>query len=144
MKYKFRVNGIPQVSLNKVYKGIHWSERKGIKDEWRGAFCGWHFHEKKDGTLDATRPIAFEFPVHIGYIFEQKYPMDSSNLGFMVKLIEDSLVTDQVIQGDELKFVLSTRMIPIKGKNDAVTVFLTDENDLPAYDELLEIHNSMN
>lgn len=117
MQYVIRVNDIPQVSLNQIYKGIHWNERKRYKDQWREAFTGWH-DEK------------FTTPVHITYVFEQKYVMDSSNLAFMVKLIEDALVQDQVIQDDSPAHVLSSHMIPLKAKRNAVTVFITDEEPL--------------
>lgn len=138
MQYQFRVTDIPMVSFNKVYQGIHWSQRKGYKDVWREAFRGWHFLEKSPGVLDSQKPVRFEGPVYISYLFEQKYPMDSSNLAFMVKLIEDSLVEDQVIVGDDFKWVLSTTMIPVKAKVDAVTVFITDEK-YPTYSELLAL-----
>lgn len=123
MQYVVRVNDIPQVSLNQIYKGIHWDARRRYKDEWRAAFTGWHTQK-------------FTTPVHITYVFEQKYVMDSSNLAFMVKLIEDSLVEDQVIQNDDPNFVLSTHMIPVKSKRNSVTVFITDEEPLSYLDHV--------
>lgn len=139
MKYVFKVNGVPQVSLNALYKGIHWSERKKYKDEWREAFCGWHFWKNERGQLDARTPVRFTTPVHIVYVFKQKYPMDSSNLAFMVKLIEDSLATDKVIEEDSIKCVLSTWMIPVRSDENSVTVTMyTEDEPTPRYSELLE------
>lgn len=121
------------VSLNVIYKGIHWKDRKTYKDNWRQAFRDWEEH------------VYFENPVHISYVFLMKYPMDSSNLAFMVKLIEDALTFDKdepylryCIKDDSPKYVLSTTMIPVKSKENSVIVHITDE-ERPSYAELLEL-----
>ena len=138
MRYIFKVSGVPPVSLNKIYAGIHWSDRKKYKDDWREAMCGWHFHKDQKGNLNASNPVRFTEPVHIAYLFRQKKPMDSSNLAFMVKLIEDSLSIDQVIQDDTPKYVLSTWMVPIFAHDNSVTVVISTQDETPlTYAELL-------
>ena len=67
--------------------------------------------------------------------------MDSTNLAFMAKLIEDSLVEDGVLLDDSSKFVLATQLIPIQdNKENWVFVHINDEDSL-TYSGLLKLAN---
>ena len=140
MKYIFSVSGIVPISLNKIYAGVHWDQRSKWKNEWRAAFTGWHFWQRPDGTYNAERPVRFESPVEITYLFRMKKPMDSTNLAFMCKLIEDSLSQDQVIEDDTPKYVRSSKFIPVQGKENSVTVIVQTLDEPPmTYEEILAL-----
>ena len=75
---------LPKLSLNKWYAGAHWTERKRIKDNYsliiRNQFNVTLSKEKK---------------YHVSYSFLFKgSPLDASNCGAMVKLIEDIIFED--------------------------------------------------
>lgn len=77
----------------------------------------------------------------MSYVFALKKPMDSTNLAFMAKLIEDSLVEDGVLLDDSSKFVLATQLIPIQdNKENWVFVHINDEDSL-TYSGLLKLAN---
>lgn len=117
-EYSFIVGDIRPVSLNEIYKGIHWSKRKEYKEEWRAAFMGIHNGAK------------FDKPVWVYYAFGMKNPMDSSNLAFMEKLIEDSLVKDGVMADDTPKFVRCTIGLPLRASENSVLVHLRTKGNL--------------
>lgn len=85
-----------KISTNKIYAGIHWGQRKSIKDriyDTAERFC---------------RPIqAIEsYPVEISYrfIFGTR-PLDTLNTAYMAKMFEDSLRALGVIKDDTPRYV---------------------------------------
>lgn len=128
MIYAFKSRNIVPVSLNQLYKGIHWADRVKYKDQWRAEFS--YGHDKK---------YHFEKPVHVAYVFGMKKPMDCSNLAFMIKLIEDSLTQAKVIQDDTPKYVHAITSISFYHPENLVLVYITDEGALPTYTELIEM-----
>ena len=77
----------------------------------------------------------------MSYVFFLKKPMDSTNLAFMAKLIEDSLVEDGVLVNDSSAFVLATQLIPIRdNKENHVFVHINDEDSV-SYSRLIELAN---
>lgn len=116
--YSFIVSDLKPVSLNEIYKGIHWSKRKEYRDLWHTAFR--HIHKGK----------SFTEPVWIYYAFGMKNPMDSTNLAFMEKLIEDALVQDGVIMKDDPRFVRFTGAIPIQASENCVLVHIRTRGNL--------------
>ena len=94
-----------KISTNKIYSGIHWGVRK------------------KHKTLFKSVPFVAskvkKFPVHITFDFYfKKYPLDCSNVSYMAKLIEDTLVLRGVIPDDSPKYVSGITMTSKKGDDD--------------------------
>ena len=82
----------------------------------------------------ASKPKKYTglFPVVIYYHFRLKGPLlDSTNLAYMVKLVEDGLVHNEVIPDDSQKYVKSymptTEKIK-KGEYDEVVVTIKTPN----------------
>lgn len=94
---KFTVPIPEKISLNKIYAGVHWTVRSRHKDAFRGAVM-------------ASKPKKYTglFPVIIYYHFRlQGKLLDSTNLSYMAKLVEDGLVHNGVIPDDSQKYVKS-------------------------------------
>jgi len=88
-----------KVSTNKIYAGLHWGQRKTLKDR----------------LLDtATRvciPVAVvqSYPVEISYRFVfRSRPLDTLNCAYMAKMLEDALRAIGVIEDDDPKYVTRT------------------------------------
>jgi hypothetical protein len=84
------------MSTNKIYAGIHWSQRKKIKDDVIGfaaAFC---------------RPLqqVDTYPIEIKYrFFFVTRPLDTLNCAAIAKMFEDALCALGVIKDDGPKYV---------------------------------------
>ena len=99
-----------KLSLNKIYGGIHWSTRKRHRDEYH-----W--------TVKACKPGKYtgSYPAKITYDFQFKgRRLDSSNVAYMVKLLEDGLVHCGVIPDDAPKYVKQSTLITSSGDNEVV------------------------
>ena len=97
---------IPEkISTNKIYSGVHWRTRNKHKDLFRNV--------KFEGQ-EVT-----EFPVHITYDFTTiGRQMDSTNLSYMAKLVEDALVKKNILPDDSPKYVRYTTMGSEKGEDN--------------------------
>lgn len=101
---------INKLSLNKIYGGIHFRTRSKHKTEYRELL--WSMQ---------PQPYQGKYPVHITYDFQfQGRRFDSSNCAYLVKLIEDALVNENVIPDDSPKYVHSTTMTTNAGNNEVV------------------------
>lgn len=95
IQYRIPLQGI-KVSTNKIYAGIHWSERKRIKDSILGyaaAFC---------------RPIQAvkSYPVEIEYrFFFESRALDTLNTAYMAKMFEDAFRSLGILEEDSPKYV---------------------------------------
>ena len=102
-----------KVSTNKIYAGVHWTERDQAKDDF-------HWAVK---SVKSKIPKLNAFPVGIEYTFFLKgRPVDSSNLSYMAKMIEDALVEIGAIPDDSPKFVSFTKLVSKSGKENEVEV----------------------
>lgn len=96
--YRIPLRGL-KFSTNKIYAGIHWTERKRIKDSIlsvAGGFC---------------RPIQKpeSYPVQIRYrFFFATRPLDTLNTAAMAKMFEDAFRTLGIIEEDTPEFVART------------------------------------
>jgi len=111
---KLIFENLPKVSNNKFYTGMHWNERKKIKDNFAkmvyALLC-----------VQTTRR-AFTKPCEVEYIFEfKKQPLDCSNTVGMLKMIEDVLFPD-----DSTKVVKKLKITSLKSVEDKVTVIIED------------------
>lgn len=106
-----------KVSLNKIYSGVHWSKRNTLASEFHLAVL-----------VSQPKPYKGPFPCHIEYHFRLKgKKLDSSNLGYMAKLIEDGLVHSKVLPDDSPDYVAATTLITDKG-TDTVDITITHAN----------------
>lgn len=99
---------VNKLSLNKIYGGVHYRTRKKHKDEYLD-------------TVWKCQPPMYEgdYPVEITYHFKFKGKrLDSTNCGYLAKLLEDALVKCGVMPDDSPKYVYSSKYISDKGEND--------------------------
>lgn len=87
---------LEKISLNKIYSGVHWSVRNRHVEDADSAVA----------YLPHAKPYKGKYPVHVHYHFLLAgTALDISNHGYMVKLVEDSLVKKGVLKGDQPKYV---------------------------------------
>lgn len=105
---------IPEkVSANAIYAGMHWAKRKKLADLYHSYFIQYR-------NIKVT-----EYPVEMSFIFTFKGALlDVSNCSYMIKMIEDALVLNGILQGDTLEFVQSITTIVKKGKKDEVEILI--------------------
>ena len=93
-------------SANVIYSGMHWRERKELKDFY---------------TLSIKSQCKRVFPkgrYRVSWYFEFKNkPLDSSNCFFMLKMIEDI-----IFEKDEWDLIKIGAVESFKGKEDKVTI----------------------
>lgn len=90
-----------QYGMNAIYAGKHWSQRKEDAKDWH--LLTWAALRK--AHLIPGKPL--DKPVVITYLFNDS--LDSTNHGYMVKMIEDALI-GRVIKGDSRKYVRGTEI----------------------------------
>ena len=112
---------IPEkVSLNKIYAGIHFSQRKVHKDNYHLAVLA-----------SKPEPWTGDFPVHVHYHFKLRgNRLDISNHAYMQKMVEDGLVACGVLPDDDQKYVsgitVTAEQIK-KGEDDEVVIIIKSE-----------------
>lgn len=106
---------IPEkISLNKSYAGMHWSKRSALKTLYHQQF------------LEFKNKIKIKmYPIEVTYVFEfSGTPLDVSNCALMVKMLEDGMVVNGLLKGDEPEYVASIKMISKKGPKDIITILM--------------------
>lgn len=84
MEQRIILRGLPKISLNKFYSGIHWSKRMKVKNEFGLIIKSQHkgvFGKKLSYTV-------------IYYFYFKSRPLDTDNCSAMIKLINDWLFED--------------------------------------------------
>jgi len=104
---KIILTGLPKVSLNLFYAGVHWSKRKKLKDKYKILIKS---QFKQVLSKDKTYQVQYTFN------FKTR-PLDASNCVAMVKLIEDVIFED-----DNYKIVTSLNIKSRKAKFDSVEI----------------------
>lgn len=104
-----------KVSANKIYAGVHWSERKKIKDLFLWGLLGIKKELKKVGKCKLT--FNFQF---------KSNPLDDSNCFFMVKIIEDCLVHYKILEDDKYDIVRGITVTSNKGDRDIVELIIEE------------------
>lgn len=95
-----------KISTNRIYSGLHWSERNRLKDLYHAHLLPWRL----------SRP-ELKFPVKITYTFVwSKRPLDSTNQTFMIKMLEDGLVKIGILPDDTPKYVKSTTSTSVEDR----------------------------
>lgn len=85
-------------TTNKIWAGIHWAERKRLKDECRESFSGSQLAD----ICTFTQPVCLSFTPLVP---TGKRLFDTSNYSAMVKAIEDCMVEGGVFIDDNAKYV---------------------------------------
>lgn len=102
---------LPQkVSTNTIYAGVHWSKRKEIADLYHMALLPFR-----------RKPVPTPCELHFAFTFK-KAPLDCSNCGYMVKLLEDGMVTNEMMADDSVKYITAVYISSSKGTEDSVTI----------------------
>lgn len=88
-----------KISTNKIYSGIHWTQRKIFAD---------YFHqisfEDCREIINRSGKINFLISCKFKFYFKSRY-LDHLNLAFMAKTIEDWFVCNWLINDDTNKFI---------------------------------------
>jgi hypothetical protein len=110
---------IIKVSSNAIYAGTHWTKRKKLKEDYLWLTKKFQhltpIHEKVD--------LDFKF-------YFKSHPLDSSNCFFLVKMIEDCLVTYGVLKGDSIQYVrkVSVESGKDKAKDHCILTIIPVDN----------------
>lgn len=107
MSREIIIHNLPKLSLNKVYSGVHWTQRKKDKDTY-ALIVKSQFKE----VLSKEN----EYRVHYEFNFKNK-PLDISNCVYMLKLLEDIIFED-----DTYKIVKELKITSLKAKEDFVRI----------------------
>ena len=110
MTQEIVIYNLPKHSLNKIYAGVHWIERKKDKDTYSIIIKN---QFKEVLSKENEYRVAYEFN------FKNK-PLDISNCVYMLKLIEDILFED-----DTYKIVKELNIKSLKSKQDFVKITVT-------------------
>jgi len=103
-----------KISTNTIYAGKHWRTRARHKERYLADTVEW-----KNLT-----PIT-EYPVEITYIFRFKGRLlDTTNVAYMAKVVEDCLVAHGVLSNDSPQYVGATHLYSEKGARDEVEIYV--------------------
>ena len=100
-----------KLSTNKIYEGVHWSERKKHKDLFLWSFVGIASKIKPVQSCD----LEFEFG------FKSK-PLDVDNCSYMTKILIDCLRHYRKIPDDTPDFVYSIKISSKKSNKNNVVI----------------------
>jgi len=101
------LKNLPKISLNKWYAGMHWANRKKIKDNYIKII-------KSQFTEVLTKNNTYNTEYH--FTFKSR-ALDASNCVAMVKMIEDI-----IFENDSYKIVKSILITSKKGSEDSLTI----------------------
>ena len=102
-----KLTGLPKISTNKIYAGMHWTKRKKHKDE-----CLWIVKSQFKGQLTKDK----QYNVEYTFGFKTK-PLDASNCSYMAKIVEDIIFED-----DKYNIILSVKYSSVKSTKDNLTI----------------------
>lgn len=102
---------LPQkVSTNTIYAGVHWAKRKEMADLFQMALLPFR---RKPAPTPCELFFSFTF---------KKAPLDCSNCAYMVKMLEDGMVMNEILPDDSTQYVKRIHIISEKGTSDSVTI----------------------
>tara|TARA_R110000868_G_scaffold249678_2_gene506193 strand:- start:517 stop:843 length:327 start_codon:yes stop_codon:yes gene_type:complete len=107
---KIILKGLPKISLNHWYAGMHWTKRKKIKDNYINIV-----HSQFKDVLPKNNTYNTEYH----FTFKLR-PLDASNCVAMVKMIEDI-----IFESDGYKIIRSILITSRKGAEDKVEILIT-------------------
>ena len=107
---------IPEkLSTNKIYSGQHWAAMKEHKDLYHSCLLPFRKH------------IVKKYPVDITYIFRfAGKKLDTTNCTYMVKMLEDGMIHNKILENDSPEFVESTTIIVHDGDRDEVEIIIAE------------------
>lgn len=92
---------------------MHWSKRKKIADEWHMALLP---HKKKLEPEKVPTGVTYDF-------FLKGKLLDVSNCAGMVKLLEDSMVVNGILEDDSPEYVREITVSVREGDNEVDITF---------------------
>lgn len=109
---QFTIQLPEKISLNSQLGRVHWT----IRDRQNRDFQAAVFLAARQSQISA---FSGAFPCHIEYRFKMRgRGLDSSNLAYMAKLVEDGLVHSGIIPDDSPKYVRSMTLVTEKGEDE--------------------------
>ena len=119
MMIKLRYD-ILKVSTNAIYSWMHWTKRKKLANL---------YHNLIKADCKKLEQITEKVDIDFKFYFKTRY-LDSSNCGFMAKMLEDWLVNGWLLEDDTNKYIwkisLESVLLKIKDRKkinkDYVTI----------------------
>ena len=102
-----------KISTNKIYEGVHWSQRAKDKDLFLWEFL----------TIASKIPEIESCDLTFDYEFKSR-PLDCDNCSYMTKLIIDCLRHYHKIKDDTPDIVKSIKITSKKGDVDKVKILI--------------------
>jgi len=118
-KLKLEFEMPKKLSLNKIYAGAHWRERKSEKEMYL-----WEVMRSLKG-FKITKPFNFPVELHFTFIFSRN-ALDCSNCAYMGKMIEDGIIYKSILPDDSIKYVSKVSYTSIKGKENKIILEIND------------------
>lgn len=115
-EFKIILKDYLKISTNKIYAGTHWTYRNKVKQDYLTWFLS---YKNKIPKFDYKVNLSFKF-------YFKKRGYDSSNLSYMIKIIEDCLVKYGIFKDDTRKYVGCVSMESLKGKQDFCELTITE------------------
>lgn len=107
-----------KISLNRIYAGVHWTQRKAWADSY-------HLAVLVAARQSQISAFSGPFPCRVEYRFKLRgKACDASNLAFMQKLCEDGLVACGILPDDSPQYVEAVTLVTGKGE-DVVEVTIS-------------------
>jgi len=113
MILKYNIPKNYKLSTNAIYSwNLHWTKRKKIAD---------FYHKISKADCMQLNKITKKVNIDFEFYFKSRY-LDSSNCGFMAKMIEDWLVRNWLFSDDTNKYIgrisLNSIVIPTKTRKE--------------------------
>ena len=105
------LRNLPKISMNKIYAGVHWTKRKQLKDA---------FYLVIKSQFKTVFPKTDRYTVSYEIVSKKGIPCDATNLGYIIKIIEDTIFED-----DSWDIITQVCMSSRKGDDDYVKVTVT-------------------
>ena len=105
--------GLPKISLNILYAGVHWTKRKRIKDKYY-----WLIKSQ----FKSVFPKTGKYTVFYEFFFKSN-PLDASNCMAAIKMIEDVIFED-----DKWDIVTQITISSQKSKENLIKITVTQIN----------------
>ena len=102
-----------KISTNKIYEGVHWSQRAKDKDLFLWSFL----------AIAKDIPVVDSCDLEFNFEFKSR-PLDCDNCSYMAKLLQDCLRHYGKIKDDTPDIVKSIKITSCKGKEDKVKILI--------------------
>lgn len=112
-KFTTEIDIPKKISTNKIYEGVHWSQRAKDKDLFLWSFL----------AIAKDIPVVDSCDLEFNFEFKNR-PLDCDNCSYMAKLLIDCLRHYNKIKDDTPDIVKSVKITSCKGNVDKVKILI--------------------